>query len=68
MYNRDINDRILETRSTTYIFINMTGERLSLFNAGFNKRINPRRVSDLIRRSKSVGARCNRAEYMSRAV
>jgi hypothetical protein len=68
MYNRDMNDRIPETRPATYTFINVTDERLSLSNAGFNERINSRRVSDTIRRSKSVNARCNRAEHVSRVV
>jgi hypothetical protein len=68
MYNRDVNNRVSETRPVTHTSINVAGERSSLSNAGFNERMNPRRVSDLIRRSKSVDARCNRTEHVSRPV
>jgi hypothetical protein len=63
-----MDDRILETRPATHTSVNVAGERSSLSNAGFSERMNPRRVSDLIRRSKLIGARCNRTEYVSRAV
>jgi hypothetical protein len=68
MYNRDINDRIPETRPAIYVSVNMADERLSLFNVRFSERMNSRRISDTIRRSKSVNARCNRAEHVSRIV
>jgi hypothetical protein len=42
MYNRDMNDRIPETRPTIYISVNVAGEKSSLSNAGFNERMNSR--------------------------
>jgi hypothetical protein len=66
MYNRDMNDRIPETRPATHISVSVTGERLNLSNAGFSERMNSRRVSDPIRRSRLIGARCNQAKHMSR--